>query len=119
MRSNQQEDKGKIAYHITLTVRTLMEDTKTDKPKRRTALVAREFGRYNINIIAALNETLFANVGPITDVQAVYTFFRSGCKSEEVDVGFAVRSNLDSKLTCPPKGINDRLPCDSLSKENI
>ena len=72
----------------------------------------KKFSRYCIQI-AALNETRLAIEGQLTEVRAGYTFFWSG-HSEGVDSegskGFATRTNLVSKLVCPPqKGVNDRL----------
>lgn len=88
-----------------------MDNQKADKPERRTALVARELGRYNIQI-AALSETRFAEEGQLTEIKAGYTFFWSGRSNEErreAGVGFAIKSDLVSRLTSLPKGINDRL----------
>ena len=48
----------------------------------------------------------------IKEISAGYTFFWSGCKSEEkreAVVGFAVESDLVGKLSGLPKGINGRL----------
>ena len=39
-----------------------MDSAGSDRPQRRTALVGRELGRYDIQI-AALSETRFADVG--------------------------------------------------------
>ena len=67
-----------------------MDSAGSDRPQRRTALVGRELGRYDIQI-AALSETRFADVGEIKEVGAGYTFFWSGRKSEErreAGVGF-------------------------------
>ena len=92
-------------------VRTLMDSAGSDRPQRRTALVGRELGRYDIQI-AALSETRFADVGEIKEVGAGYTFFWSGRKSEErreAGVGFAIKTELVGKLSGLPKGINDRL----------
>ena len=92
-------------------VRTLMDNAGSDRPQPRTALVGRELGRYDIQI-AALSETRFADVGEIKEVGAGYTFFWSGCKSEErreAGVGFAIKTELVGKLSGLPKGINDRL----------
>ena len=87
-------------------VRTLMDSSSSDKPKRRTALVGRELDRYKVEI-AALSETCFAE-----EVGAGYTFFWNGRKKEEqreAGVGFAIKSHLVSKLSGLPKGINGRL----------
>ena len=88
-----------------------MDSAGSDRPQRRTALVGRELGRYDIQI-AALSETPFADVGEIKEVGAGYTFFWSGHKSEErreAGVGFAIKTELVGKLSGLPKGINDRL----------
>ena len=77
-------------------VRTLLDRKQTNRPERRTALIARELKRYN----------------DLTEQEAGYTFFWSGRKAEEKresGVGFAILSSLVSKLDQPPKGINDRL----------
>ena len=74
-------------------------------------MIARELGRYNIDI-AALSETRLAEEGQICEVGAGYTFFWSGRKSEErrqSGVGFAIKSALVGKLAGLPKAINDRL----------
>ena len=87
-----------------------MDNAGSDRPQRRTALVGRELGRYDIQI-AALSETRFADVGEIKEVGAGYTFW-SGRKSEErreAGVGFAIKTELLGKLSGLPKGINDRL----------
>lgn len=88
-----------------------MDNSKADRPERRTALVARELDRYNIHI-AALSETRFADEGQLTEVKAGYTFFWSGRSSEErreAGVGFAIKSHLINKLSSLPKGLNERL----------
>ena len=76
-----------------------MDNAGSDRPQRRTALVGRELGRYDIQI-AALSETRFADVGEIKEVGAGYTFFWSGRKSEErreAGVGFAIKTELVGK----------------------
>ena len=92
-------------------VRTLMDSSGSDRPQRRTALVGRELDRCKVEI-AALSETRFAEEGLLKEVGAGYTFFWSGSKKEErreAGVGFAIKSNLVSKLSGLPKGINDGL----------
>ena len=92
-------------------VRTLMDNTRSERPERRTALVGRELARYNIDI-AALSETRLANSGQIVENGAGYTFFWSGRgenESREAGVGFAIKSSLVSKLSSLPTAINDRL----------
>ena len=55
-------------------MRTLIDSAMSDRPQRRTALVGRESGRYDIQI-AALSETRFAEFGEIKEVGAGYTFW--------------------------------------------
>ena len=95
----------------TWNVRTLLDRDDSVRPQRRTALVATELARYDIDI-AALSETRFSGEGELTERGAGYTFFWSGRGPEErreAGVGFAVKSSLVSKLTSPPNGVNDRL----------
>ncbi|VDL96943.1 unnamed protein product [Schistocephalus solidus] len=54
-----------------------LDNPKSDRPERRTALVARELARYNVDI-AALSETRFSDQGQLEEVGAGYTFFWSG-----------------------------------------
>lgn len=95
----------------TWNVRTLLDRADSDRPQRRTALVANELARYSIDI-AALSETRFAGEGELCERGAGYTFFWSGRgpdERREAGVGFAVKSSLVGKLVGPPKGVNDRL----------
>ena len=92
-------------------VRTLLDRNDSDRPQRRTALIAAELSRYNIDI-AALSETRLAGEGDLTEKSSGYSFFWSGRATEErreAGVGFAIRTSLVSKLASPPKGLNDRL----------
>ena len=80
-------------------VRTLMDSAGSDRPQRRTALVARELDRYNVEI-AALSETRLAEEW-LLKVGAGYTFFRRGRKKverREVGVGFAIKSPCQQAL---------------------
>ena len=52
---------------VAWNVRTLMDSAGSDRPQRRTALVARELGRYGIEI-AALSEIHFAEIREIKEV---------------------------------------------------
>ena len=95
----------------TWNLHTLIDNTKSSKPERRTALVATELNRFCIQI-AALSETRLANEGQLTEVGTGYAFFWSGCSEGEryeAGMGFAIKTNLISKLVCLPKGVNDRL----------
>ncbi|XP_030401681.1 uncharacterized protein LOC115642368, partial [Gopherus evgoodei] len=95
----------------TWNVRKLLDNIKADRPERRTALVARELTRYNIDI-AAVSETRLANEGRLSESGGGYTFFWNGRSSDErreSAVGFTMKNHLVRKLTSPPKGVNDRL----------
>ena len=88
-----------------------MDNKKSDRPERRTALVGQVLQRYDIDI-AALSETRLADTGEITEFGAGYTFVWSGKTSDErreAGVGFAFRTSLVMKLESLPKGISDRL----------
>ena len=92
-------------------MRTLLDRNDSDRPQRRTALIASELARYNVDIVA-LSETRLAGEGELCERGQGYTFFWSGREPEErreAGVGFAVRNTLVSKLAGPPKGVNDRL----------
>jgi hypothetical protein len=88
-----------------------MDNAKANRPERRTALVAKELARYNLDI-AALSETRLADKGQLTEHGGGYTFFwsgRSNTERREAGVGFAVKTQLAKKLTKLPEGLNDRL----------
>ncbi|XP_076058542.1 uncharacterized protein LOC143035560 [Oratosquilla oratoria] len=97
-----------------LNVRTLMNPVHThaaDRPPRRTALVASELRRYDIDI-AALSETHLADEGSIVEAGEGYTFFWKGLSSADNrihGVGLAIKSTLLSKLHVVPVGISERL----------
>nr|VZI27098.1 unnamed protein product [Spirometra erinaceieuropaei] len=89
----------------------LLDNPRSNRPERRTALVARELARYKVDI-AALSETRFSEQGQLEEVGAGYTFFWSGRpKAERRDAGvaFAIRTDIVGRLPCLPQGINDRL----------
>ncbi len=92
-------------------VRTLLDNTRADRPERRTALVARELARYKVDI-AALSETRLADKGQLTETSGGYTFFWSGRSAEErrkAGVGFTIKTTHASKLASIPEGRNDRM----------
>ncbi|XP_047502747.1 uncharacterized protein LOC125048220 [Penaeus chinensis] len=51
----------------TWNVQTLLDNTKADRPERRTALVPKELARYNVNI-ATLSEIRFADKGMVAGI---------------------------------------------------
>ena len=92
-------------------VRTLLDSKSSGRPQRRTALVASELARYNVDI-AALSETRLPDSGQLAEAGQGYTFFWSGRRSSErreSGVGFAIKSELASKLAKLPEQISDRL----------
>ncbi|BHF70606.1 hypothetical protein SprV_0301365900 [Sparganum proliferum] len=92
-------------------VRSLLDNPRSNRPERRTALVARELARYKVDIVA-LSETRFSEQGQLEDVGTGYTFLWSGRpRSERRDAGvaFAIRNDIVGRLPCLPQGINDLL----------
>nr|VZI36657.1 unnamed protein product [Spirometra erinaceieuropaei] len=92
-------------------VRSLLDNPRSNRPERRTALVARELARYKVDI-AALSETRFSEQGQLEEVGAGYTFFWSGrprAERRNAGVAFAIRTDIVGRLPCLPQGINDRL----------
>ena len=55
----------------------LDSNLNTDRPARRTALIAQELARYDI-AIAALSETRLPDEGSLTEDQGGYTFYWKG-----------------------------------------
>ena len=95
----------------TWNVRTLMDNTNSNRPERRTAFVARELQKFNFDIVA-LSGTRRAGEGQLREEQGQYTFFWKGLDSEQPRihrVGFAIRNSLLQKLTEQPLGNNERL----------
>ena len=83
----------------------------SDRPARRTALIAQELSRYNVDI-AALSETRLADEGSLAESGGGYTFFWRGYRSEERrihGVGFAIRSSLLGACPDNPVGLSARL----------
>nr|VZI34507.1 unnamed protein product [Spirometra erinaceieuropaei] len=87
------------------------DNPRSNRPERRTALVARELARYKMDI-AALSETRFSEQGQLEEDGAGYTFFWSGrprAERRDAGVAFAIRNDIVGRLPCLPQGINDRL----------
>nr|VZI47914.1 unnamed protein product [Spirometra erinaceieuropaei] len=82
----------------------------SNRPERRTALVARELARNKVDI-AALSETRFSEQGQLEEVGAGYIFWSGRPRPERRDAGvaFAIRNDIVGRLPCLPQGINDRL----------
>ncbi|VDL88755.1 unnamed protein product [Schistocephalus solidus] len=56
--------------------------TRSNRPERKTALVARELARYKVDI-GALSEIRFSEQGQLEEMGAGYTFFWSGRQKAE------------------------------------
>lgn len=92
-------------------IRTLQDNPKSNKPERRTALIATELDKLSIDI-AAISETRFPDTGQLTEIKSGYTYFWSGRKpneKRESGVGFVIRSSLLSLIETPPIGFSDRI----------
>ncbi|XP_061142364.1 uncharacterized protein LOC133159416, partial [Syngnathus typhle] len=92
-------------------MRTLMDSVTSDRPERRTAIIARELRRCRIDI-AALSETRRAEEGHLKEEKGGYTFFWKGKATDEPrihGVGFAIKNQLISQLSELPVGISERL----------
>ena len=93
-------------------MRTLLDSHGgSDRPHRRTALVAAELHRYDIDI-AALSETRLMEEGSLTEKGMGYTFFWKGYPSGGQHlhgVGLAIKNTLLPRLTETPVGISERL----------
>ena len=79
--------------------------------ERKTAILAKEFRRYDIDIVA-LSETHLLHEGKLEEVGTGYTFFWKGRPSNatrQSGVGFTVKSSLVGSLDNLPRRINDRL----------
>ena len=102
-------------------VRTFLDREGANRPERRTALVAMELAKYNIDI-AALCETRFSESDSLNDLE--YSFFWSGKpegERREAGVGFAIKKDIVTKLTEMPRPVSDRIMTMRLplSKDNF
>nr|VZI05792.1 unnamed protein product [Spirometra erinaceieuropaei] len=91
--------------------RAIPDNPRSNRPERRTALVARELARYKVDI-AALSETRFSEQGRLEEVGAGCTFFWSGrprAERRDAGVAFAIRNVIVGRLPCLTQGISDRL----------
>ena len=69
-----------------------MNHDLADRPEWRTALIAKELARYEVQM-AALSETWLAEEGILAEIGTDYTFFWIGCSKHnhpEVGVGFPI-----------------------------
>lgn len=91
-------------------IRTLLDLDRAERPERRTAIVARELARLDLDIVA-LSETRLSDEGSLRE-NGGYTFFWKGCPSGQPrlrGVGFAIKNALVAQLNELPIGVNERL----------
>ena len=87
----------------------MLDTADNNRSERRSALVAHELFRPNIDI-AALSEIRFADEGSLKEHGAGYALFWSGKPSNErrqSGVGLMVRNSIASKLDGLPTGHSD------------
>ncbi|XP_063624759.1 uncharacterized protein LOC134796499 [Cydia splendana] len=92
-------------------VRTLLDRDCNSCPERKTAIVARELRRYNVDI-AAISETHLADEGEIVEKGGGYTFFWKGTAAHEPrrsGVGFAIKNEIAKRLEECPVYTSDRV----------
>lgn len=88
-------------------VRTMLDSDDSDRPRRRSALVARELSRLDVDI-AALSEVRFAKEGSLVKHGAGYTLFWSGrgkVEHRQSGVGFMLKNAIANKLHTLPTGL--------------
>ena len=89
----------------------MLDTVDSNRPERRSALVAHELSRLNIDI-AALSEVRFPDEGSLTEHGAGYTLYWSGKPKSErrlSGVGFMIRNTIASRLENLPTGHSDRI----------
>ncbi|VDL93202.1 unnamed protein product [Schistocephalus solidus] len=72
------------------------DNSRSKRPERKTALVARELARYKVDI-AALSETRFSEQDQLEEVGDGYTFFwsdRQKAEQRDAGVAFAIRNDI-------------------------
>ena len=87
-----------------------MQDSE-DRPQRRSALVAKELARLDIDV-DALSEVRFAEQGSLREDGAGYTLFWSEKNKDErrlIGVGFMIKTSIARKLQNLPVGHSDRI----------
>ena len=92
-------------------IRTLLDSVGTIRPERRSALVAHELSRLNVDI-AALSEVCFPEDGSLNERGAGYTLYWSGKPKGErrlAGVGFMMKDSIARKLDQEPTGHGDRI----------
>ncbi|GFS16044.1 craniofacial development protein 2 [Elysia marginata] len=89
----------------------MLDKTGSDRNERRSALVAHELLRLNIDI-AALSEVRFPDKGSLNEHGAGYTLYWSGRQPEQrriSGVGIMIKDSIASKLETLSTGHSDRI----------
>jgi len=92
-------------------IRPMLDWADSSRPERRSALVAHELSRLDVDI-AALSKVRFPEEGCLKEQGAGYTIYWSGKPSTEKrlsGVGFMVRNSIVSKLETLPSRHSDRI----------
>nr|VZI38141.1 unnamed protein product [Spirometra erinaceieuropaei] len=103
--------RSETAHSGSLECSFTFINPRSNRPERRTTLVARELARYKVDI-AALRETRFSDKGQMEEVGAGYTFLWSGrprAERRDAGVAFAIWNDIVGRLPCLPQGIDNRL----------
>ena len=89
----------------------MLDSDDSDRPQRRSALVARELSKLYVDI-AALSEVRFAEEGSLMKHGAGYTLFWSGREKKghrQSGVGFMTKNAIANRLHTLPTGHSDRI----------
>nr|VZI26344.1 unnamed protein product [Spirometra erinaceieuropaei] len=92
-------------------VPSCLHNPRTNRPERRTMIVAQELAHYKVDI-ATLSEICFSEQGQLQEVRAGCTFFRSSrpkAERREEDTPIVPRNDIVGRLSCLPQSVNDRL----------
>ena len=106
--TNSTKRKNKLII-TTWNVRTMLEDYKSNRPRRRTALIDLELENIKSDI-TALQEVRLSGEGQLRETGR--TFFWKGVpdgQPRRAGVGFALKNTIADKLTEQPKVISERL----------
>ncbi|BHF59722.1 hypothetical protein SprV_0100268300 [Sparganum proliferum] len=103
--TNHPSPSYESVYSSSLGCPSLLGNPRSNRPRRRTALVTRELVRYKVDI-AALNKILLSEQGRLEEVGAGS---RPRIERRNAGVAFAIRNDVVGRLSCLPQGINNRL----------
>ena len=98
----------------------MLDKTESNRPERRSALIAHELSKLDVNI-AALSKVRFPEEGSLQEHSAGYTLFWTGkpaTKRRLAGVGFMLRTSIASKLEDLPTSHSDRIMSKRLPLKN-